>query len=79
MRRFRLGTTVGFCFMAILGSVVAQEIVRKAVDVPKVDPTAMVIDGVMDEAAWQNAGQANLMTADGFEIWANMYGREDLA
>jgi len=65
--------------MAILGSVVAQEIVRKAVDVPKVDPTAMVIDGVMDEAAWQNAGQANLMTADGFEIWANMYGREDLA
>ncbi|HAE87770.1 TPA: hypothetical protein DCG86_07080, partial [Candidatus Marinimicrobia bacterium] len=51
-------------------------IVRLELDVPKVSPSDIVIDGVMDEAAWEQAAEANLVTATGFNIWANSYGRE---
>lgn len=49
---------------------------RKVVKVPKVDPSSIVIDGVMDESAWQNAGEANLITNTGYEFYGNYYGRE---
>ena len=49
---------------------------RKVVKVPKVDPSAIVLDGVMDESAWQNAGEANLITSSGYEFYANYYGRD---
>ncbi|MBN1302040.1 MAG: hypothetical protein JW995_12575, partial [Melioribacteraceae bacterium] len=35
---------------------------RKIVTVPKADSGAVVVDGVMDEAVWDDAGQANLIT-----------------
>ena len=50
--------------------------VRKQVNVPYVDPTAITIDGVMNEAAWNNAASANMVTNAGFEIFANKYYRE---
>jgi hypothetical protein len=53
-------------------------IVRKVVDVPKVEPGVIVIDGRMDEAAWQGAAHADLITSEGYEIWANKYYREAL-
>ncbi len=49
---------------------------RKVVQVPKTDPAEMVIDGVMNEAAWQNAGEANLITSTGYEFYGNYYYRE---
>ncbi|MCL4705551.1 T9SS type A sorting domain-containing protein [bacterium] len=52
--------------------------VRKEVDVPVADPAAVVIDGQMTEAEWQTAAQANLITATGYEFWANKYYRESL-
>ncbi|MCC6396923.1 MAG: T9SS type A sorting domain-containing protein [Bacteroidetes bacterium] len=54
----------------------AQDYQRKVVDVPKVDPTAITIDGVMDEAAWNTAARANLVTSTGFDMFAYYYGRE---
>lgn len=51
---------------------------RKVVKVPKVQAGEIVLDGKMDEAAWQNAGQANLITNTGYEIFTNKYYREDL-
>ncbi|NUM76408.1 hypothetical protein HUU40_18750, partial [candidate division KSB1 bacterium] len=51
---------------------------RKEVNVPRVDPAAVVIDGQMTEAEWQAAAQANLITATGYEFWTNKYYRESL-
>ena len=74
---------VNMCLLALLLIVAVQSvalgqeaIVRKELDVPKVDPSVITIDGVMDEAAWENAAEANLVTSTGFEIWYNSYGRE---
>jgi len=79
MRRQGMVISVVFCFLVFLSYGFAQDISRFEIDVPKVDPTEITIDGVMDEVAWQGGGEANLVTADGFQIWANMYGREGLA
>lgn len=56
----------------------AEDIVRETVDVPMADSGAVVIDGVMDEAAWEEAGEVNLITSTGYNIWANKYYRESL-
>ena len=57
---------------------IAQDIVRKQLDVPKVDPTLITLDAQMDETEWQNAAEVNLITSTGYEIFANKYYREDL-
>jgi hypothetical protein len=51
---------------------------RVEVDVPNVDAGAITIDGMMDEAAWSTAGEANLVTDEEFNIWINPYGRENM-
>jgi hypothetical protein len=51
---------------------------RKMVDVPMIDPAALTIDGVMDEAAWSAAAKAEMITSAGFEIYTNKYYREAL-
>jgi len=73
----KLSTALLVCLLILsMGSLLfGQDIVRKEVDVPKVDPSTMMIDGVMDEVAWGSAAEANLVTATGFEIWYNPYGR----
>jgi len=76
----------GFLILAVLTictlwwgtAVFAQEWERKEVNVPKVDPSEITLDGVMDEAAWDDAGHADLITPTGFEIWTNKYYREAL-
>jgi hypothetical protein len=78
MKKLAIVFTVGIIFMLAVSTILAQEITRKEVDIPKVDPAAVTIDGKMDEAVWQDAAQANMITATGFEIWANKYYREDL-
>ena len=69
---------VPFVFIALLLCVTivfAQSPVRKVVEVPKVDAGAITIDGKMDETAWATAAHADIITASGFEVWANYYGR----
>ncbi|MCF8414480.1 MAG: T9SS type A sorting domain-containing protein [Melioribacteraceae bacterium] len=56
-----------------------DDILREVVEVPKTDSGAVQIDGVMSEAAWDNAGEVNLITSTGYNIWANKYYRESLA
>lgn len=58
--------------------VMAQDFARRQVEVPKADSGAITIDGVMDEAAWSTAGEINMITSSGFDIFANKYYREDL-
>ena len=53
-----------------------QDISRPELAVPKVSPSDIVIDGVMDEAVWDQAAEVNLITATGFNIWASSYGRD---
>ncbi|HEX3074226.1 MAG TPA: T9SS type A sorting domain-containing protein [Ignavibacteriales bacterium] len=61
-------------------SVFAQEsFTRKVVDVPKTDSGTVVIDGLMDEAVWENAAEFNLITPTATEIFAYYYGRPELA
>jgi hypothetical protein len=55
-----------------------DDFARKMVDVPKVAPDAITIDGKMNEAAWTSAGKANLVTSSGFEIFFNPYYRSSL-
>jgi hypothetical protein len=59
-------------------NILAQDIVRKQLDVPKVDPALITIDAEMNESVWQNAAQVNLITSTGYEIFANKYYRENL-
>lgn len=54
---------------------VAQDPVRKVVNVPKVNPSAMTIDGRMTESAWATAAHADVITPAGYEVWTNYYGR----
>src|SRR5574339_916096 len=68
----------GFFLFLFSSLLVAQEFVRKEVVVPKVDPSAITIDGQMNESAWQNAGEANLITSTGYEIFSLYYYREGL-
>jgi hypothetical protein len=55
-----------------------MDYVRWTVDVPQVDPEGIVIDGKMDEPGWSQAGEANLITAAGFDLFTNKYYRENL-
>jgi len=64
--------------MTLSISLMAQSISRKELDVPKVDPSSITLDGQMDEAEWQNAAEINIVTATSYEIFANKYYREDL-
>ena len=59
-------------------TILAQDYIRKEVDVPKVDPAAITLDGQMDEEAWQNAGEVNLVTSTAYEMFALYYYRESL-
>jgi hypothetical protein len=54
----------------------STDIVRKDVTVPKVDPTALTIDGVMNEAAWDGAAHADLITATSYETFMLYYYRD---
>jgi len=51
------------------------DVKRTQVDVPMADSGAITIDGKMNESAWNNAGQINLVTNSGYNIWFNPYGR----
>ncbi len=77
MRKFKL---LSFCLLLFLGtaSVLAQETLRSELNVPKVDPTAITLDGQMNESVWQNAAQVNLVTNSGYNIWINYYDRDGL-
>jgi Secretion system C-terminal sorting domain len=55
--------------------VLAQDATRKVVQVPKVDPAAITIDGNMNEPAWATAAHADVITPAGYEVWSNYYGR----
>jgi hypothetical protein len=74
MKRFATLVIVLVCTFQVF----SQEIVRKELSVPKVDPAAIIIDANMDEAVWQNAAKVDLITDNGYEIFANKYYREDL-
>jgi hypothetical protein len=72
--RFSFVLVLSFCAMVLAQS--GYE--RKTIIVPKVAPEEITIDGKMDEAAWQNAAGANIITSTGYEIYTNKYGRESL-
>lgn len=80
MRRLTVTLVAGLLLLTWATATTApkQEIVRKVVQVPKVEPGAIVIDGRMDEGVWQGAAHADLITSAGYEIWANKYYREAL-
>ncbi|HEX2982245.1 MAG TPA: hypothetical protein VHO28_01745, partial [Ignavibacteriales bacterium] len=60
-------------------SVFAQDsYTRKVVEVPKTDSGSVVIDGVMDEPAWNSAAQVNLVTSTAYEIFSYYYARQGL-
>ena len=81
MKKLILILVAGVCFLSLAGALMAQdeEFVRKVVDVPFVEPATINVDGVMDEGAWGNAAEANLITSTGYEIWAYYYNRDGLA
>ena len=49
---------------------------RKELEVPMADSGAIKIDAVMDEAAWNDAAQVNLVTNTEYNIFSLYYGRE---
>ena len=77
MSKFKL---LSILLLLITGSVsvLAQDYVRKEVEVPKVDSGAITIDGMMNEAEWADAAHADLITNSGFEIFALYYYRDGL-
>ncbi|HAV24205.1 MAG TPA: hypothetical protein DCX46_12100 [Bacteroidetes bacterium] len=68
----------GILLVMFISLVSAQTYTRKSVNVPKVSPTAITIDGQMNEAAWTTAGRADLITTSGFQIFTNKYYRAGL-
>jgi len=52
---------------------------RMEIDVPMVDPSTITLDAQMNEAAWQNAAEASLVSSTGYNIWIYYYGREGLS
>ncbi|HTX99566.1 MAG TPA: hypothetical protein VMG09_06070, partial [Bacteroidota bacterium] len=72
MRRFSASVVFLVCLLSSVSTLFAQ---RVKVEVPKVDPSAITIDGKMDEAAWTTAAKADLITATNFGGWFNYYGR----
>jgi hypothetical protein len=73
MRRFTGFAFLALCLLLALHSGQAQT--RMVLDVPKVDPGTITIDGVADEAAWNSAARADIITNVGFQGWFNYYGR----
>ena len=73
MRKFTISGLLLICLLFSVTSLFAQ---RKHVNVPKVDPTAITIDAKADEAVWNNAAAANVITNTGFDGWFNYYGRD---
>ena len=47
---------------------------RIEMNVPYADSGDVVIDGIMNEAKWQDAAKINLITSSGFNIFMNYYG-----
>ncbi len=78
MKKFGNVVFSGLLLVGLTAIVSAQTFQRKEVDVPKVDPALITIDGQMSEAAWATAGEANLVTATGFEIFTFPYYRPGL-
>jgi hypothetical protein len=66
---------IGLFVFAFASSLFAQddEFVRPLVNVPKVDPGAITLDGQANEAVWQNAARADLITPSGYNGWFNHY------
>jgi hypothetical protein len=73
MRKFTISGLVVVCLLLSVTSMFAQ---RKHVDVPKVDPSAITIDGKSDEPAWATAATAQVVSPTGFEGWFNYYYRD---
>jgi hypothetical protein len=74
MKKF---TTIVFVLLCTFQAF-SQDIVRKELDVPKVDSAVIVLDANMDESAWTTAAQINMVTASGYDMFANKYYRENL-
>jgi hypothetical protein len=55
-----------------------DDVKRVQLDVPMADSGAVHIDGKMDEAAWDKAGEFDLVTNTNYNIWFNPYGRSSL-
>lgn len=77
MSKFNL-LTIGLLLIIGTVSIMAQDYVRKVVEVPRVDSGAITIDGMMNETAWNNAAHADLITNSGYEIFALYYYRDGL-
>ncbi|MCF7885014.1 MAG: T9SS type A sorting domain-containing protein [Candidatus Marinimicrobia bacterium] len=76
MRKLRFLVVLGLLPILLFSVLWGQNEGRKVIDVPQVDRSEITLDAVMDEAAWENAAEANLVTATGYNIWYNPYGRE---
>lgn len=74
MKRQLLFIAVALAVIVMQSS--GQEYARKVVNVPKVADGAIIIDGKMNEAVWNTAARANLVTATGFDMFAYYYGRD---
>jgi hypothetical protein len=70
--------SIGLLFILSAAIVMAQEMPRTELYVPHVDPGVITLDAQMNESAWQNAAEANLVTNTGYNMWINYYGREGL-
>jgi hypothetical protein len=80
MRRLLLQLVPGFLVITLTASAVfaQQSAARRTLAVPKLDSTAVItLDGVMNEAAWANAAQINLVTSSGYDMWGFWYYRSD--
>jgi len=71
-----LATTTADAVLEFVGD--NEVYVRNEVYVPKVDPSTITLDGKMDEPAWQNSGEANMVTSSGYNFFTNQYYRSDL-
>jgi hypothetical protein len=69
----------GLLVLAFFSSLSAQDIVRTERTVPALDEATYInIDGVGNDAAWNNAAKINIITNSGYEIFANKYYRPTL-
>ena len=73
MRRFTMSGLLVLCLLSSVALMLAQS--RVQVDVPKVSPGTITIDGKADEGAWSTAATANVISNTGFNGWFNYYGR----
>ncbi|HTY58857.1 MAG TPA: T9SS type A sorting domain-containing protein [Bacteroidota bacterium] len=66
------------CLIVSVTTVLAQSYQRVVVDVPRVDPGTITVDGKMDEGAWATAAHADLVTNTGFQMFTYPYYRAGL-